>query len=304
MSVEAITWALRQPIQHSSAKFVLVVLANCAGADTALAWPSVAYLSAATGQDRKTVMANLQRLQEWGLIDDTGKRAGTTKQIIIYRLICGPDLFTAEGNTPKTGTVPKTGQSQNRNSSENGGKQSRFSREESQKRDTEPSLTQKNHHSSAQRSASRFDEWFSEYPKRVGRKPSLARWKADRLDERADQLIADVRRRKAEDGRWLDGFIPDPITYLEEERWTDDLLPRRAGTPAPAPVSASASTPAPAARDWRTPPESDLEHRLAYLRQQHGYGAYGEGAEGDAELERLVAETRAQFEPAPQEVTA
>ena len=80
MSVEAITWALRQPITQSSTKFVLVVLANCASADSGLAWPSVAYLSSATGQDRKTVVTNLQRLQEWGLIEDTGKRAGVRSQ--------------------------------------------------------------------------------------------------------------------------------------------------------------------------------------------------------------------------------
>ena len=53
MSVEAITWALRQPIQHSSAKFVLVVLANCASAENAHAFPSVAYLSAAFSMERR-----------------------------------------------------------------------------------------------------------------------------------------------------------------------------------------------------------------------------------------------------------
>lgn len=110
MSVEAITWALRQPISHSSAKFVLVVLANCASADTGQAFPSTAYLAEATGQDRKTVVANLARLQQWGLIEDTGRRTGTTKQIIIYRLITGPDLFAEneeKRNSSENGSVPK-----------------------------------------------------------------------------------------------------------------------------------------------------------------------------------------------------
>ena len=117
MSVEAITWALRQPITQSSTKFVLVVLANCASADSGLAWPSVAYLSSATGQDRKTVVTNLQRLQEWGLIEDTGKRAGTTKQIVMYRLICGPDLFG--GEEKRNGS--KTERFRKRNSPEKSG---------------------------------------------------------------------------------------------------------------------------------------------------------------------------------------
>lgn len=290
MSVEAITWALRQPIPQSSTKFVLVVLANCSSADSGLAWPSIAYLASATGQDRKTVVANLARLQEWGLIEDTGKRAGTTKQIVMYRIICGPDLFVPEENRNGSGngTVPKKEQVQN------SGKQSRFSGEESQKRDTETSLTTKNHHSSAQRSASRFDEFYQAYPNRVGRKRAHEAWQRQGLEDIAQQLIDDVQRRAKEDGRWLNGYVPDPVTYLEEERWTDELQPRRAASePAP-----PAPTPQTALRDPKAPPEgSKLASRLAYLRQQHGYGAFGEGAAADEELERLIAEARAELEP-------
>jgi hypothetical protein len=86
VSVEAITWALRQPIKQSSAKFVLVVLANCASAANNQAHPSVAYLCDATGQNRKTVIENLRRLADGGYVEDTGERRGATKQIIVYRL--------------------------------------------------------------------------------------------------------------------------------------------------------------------------------------------------------------------------
>lgn len=301
MSVEAITWALRQPIKHSSAKFVLVVLANCASAEKSHAWPSVGYLSTATGQDRKTVMANLQRLQEWGLIEDTGKRVGDTKQIVVYKLICGPDLFAeaeSAGNSTENGTVPKTEQSQNRNSSDFGGEQSRFSRKESQKRDTEPSITQRNHQSLAQRSASRFSEFWEVYPKRVGKKPAAEKWKAKGLDARADEIIADVKRRAAEDGRWLEGFAPDPLTYLNQERWQDDIQPRR--PPAGSAPAAAVPSPAAPARDWRESPETPLEREVAYIRQQHGYGSFGEGPEADAERDRLIAEARRKFAPEPE----
>ena len=142
MSVEAITWALAQPITHSSAKFVLVVLANCAAADTLVAYPSTQYIADATGQDRKTVLANLARLRDWGLIEDTGKRCGATGQIVVYRLR-GPDLLAAKQsqirNGPENGTVPKTERFRKRNSPKNGGKEYRFSLKQSQKRDTEPS---------------------------------------------------------------------------------------------------------------------------------------------------------------------
>lgn len=85
MSVEAIAWAFSQPIKHSTAKFVLVAMANHADGDM-MCWPSLAHLCAQTSQDRKTVQANILRLRELGYIEDTGDRKGTTKQVIVYHL--------------------------------------------------------------------------------------------------------------------------------------------------------------------------------------------------------------------------
>lgn len=106
MSVEAITWALAQQIKPSSMKFVLVALANCASSDSWKAYPSVQYLADATGQDRKTVLANISKLKDLGVLEDTGERKGGTNQVIVYRLNC-----------TEIGTVK---QSQKRNSTENG----------------------------------------------------------------------------------------------------------------------------------------------------------------------------------------
>lgn len=106
MSVEAITWAFAVNVKPSTAKFVLVAMANCASTESMLAWPSVAYLAQATGQDRKTVLSNLSLLRDQGFIEDTGKRAGATKQVHVYRL-----------NSTKTGTVK---QAQERDSTESG----------------------------------------------------------------------------------------------------------------------------------------------------------------------------------------
>lgn len=99
MSNEAITWALDQPVTKSSAKFVLVVMANLAG-DNMTCWPSYRHLTDATAQDVKTVQGGLRRLREEGFITDTGERKGSTGQVIVYRL-----------NTPEFGGVrpaPKT----------------------------------------------------------------------------------------------------------------------------------------------------------------------------------------------------
>lgn len=110
MSVEAITWALKEAVSHSSTKFVLVVLANCSNSETFEAYPSVKYISDATSQDRKTVLANLKRLIESGHISDTERRVGHTGQVVVYRLNNTENGTIKEyrkRNSTENGTVPK-----------------------------------------------------------------------------------------------------------------------------------------------------------------------------------------------------
>lgn len=97
MSFDAIKWAIAQKVEKSSAKFVLVAMADCvnaeAGADM-VCWPSYKHLTERTCQDVKTVEAGLRRLRDSGFIVDTGERKGGTGQVIVYRL-----------NTPKNGVL-------------------------------------------------------------------------------------------------------------------------------------------------------------------------------------------------------
>jgi hypothetical protein len=91
---------------------------------------------------------------------------------------------------------------------------------------------------SAQPSASRFAEFWDAYPQKRGKKPAEAKWKAKRLDAMADRIVADVRRRLRDDDRWKRGFIPDPATYLNQERWEDalhDVAASARGSPPAAP---------------------------------------------------------------------
>lgn len=106
MSVEAISWALSQPVERSSAKFVLVAMANCAGPDLQC-WPSMGYLTEATSQDRKTVLENVKRLIEAGYIAATDGRKGKTNQVVVYQLQT-PSKDTQKRNSTENGTVPKT----------------------------------------------------------------------------------------------------------------------------------------------------------------------------------------------------
>lgn len=73
-----------------------------------------------------------------------------------------------------------------------------------------------------------FDDFWKVWPNRVSRKKAAAKWKSRKLDNMAERIIADVRNRLENDPRWVSGYIPDPCTYLNGDRWEDviDEKPR------------------------------------------------------------------------------
>lgn len=124
------------------------------------------------------------------------------------------------------------------------------------------------------RQVDRFPDFWGKYPKRVGRKPAADKWRAKKLDQHADAILADVSARIVGDKQWMDGFVPNPATYLTQERWHDDWR-NAAGTSAPSAVPSGPP---------KGPSETKLESAVAYARQQHGYGVIDA-----AERDRLIA---------------
>jgi hypothetical protein len=82
MSIEALSWALKQRVTRSSDKFVLVCMANYAN-DQGLCYPSVQTLSSDTSMDRKTIMVAIRRLIENGFIVHAGN---TRNRVAVYRV--------------------------------------------------------------------------------------------------------------------------------------------------------------------------------------------------------------------------
>ena len=118
MSLDATVWAWSQQVKSSSAKLVLLALADRAGSDFT-AWPSIETISSETELDRKTVISAIQKLTVLGLVSDTGERKGFTGHVKVYRLIGITDRAhkrVARTNSTKNGTVPDL----DVNSTENG----------------------------------------------------------------------------------------------------------------------------------------------------------------------------------------
>ena len=78
----------------------------------------------------------------------------------------------------------------------------------------------------------RFDAFWSGYPVKKGKKTARAAWRRAVGDDGAlaARIVADVAERQARDDGWLRGYQPHPTTYLNQERWTDDISERK---PAP-----------------------------------------------------------------------
>jgi hypothetical protein len=99
-------WALDQAVEPALTKFCLIAMADCVNAEGAevLCWPSYAHIARRTGMNSKTVEASVYRLKQLGYIVDTGRRAGDTGKVVIYRL-----------NDPKTGAIQPGPQTPNAN---------------------------------------------------------------------------------------------------------------------------------------------------------------------------------------------
>lgn len=172
MSSEALSWAFRQECKSSSVKFTLVALCECANFKTGRITPSIAHIAEITGQNRKTIIANLAILEAEGFIRDTGERCGRTGQIKVYQA--------------ETETVPKAERSQKRNSSENG-------RKESQKRDTEPSWEPSSNKTKGKHALPANWEPMEFGPKTKSRK-IVDSWPPGMLEEQIERFCAHHRK--------------------------------------------------------------------------------------------------------------
>jgi len=68
-----------------------------------------------------------------------------------------------------------------------------------------------------------FDEFWSEYPKKVEKKKAMAVFnKINPDDDLFSTMIEAIKKQKQSD-QWQRGFVPNPTTWLNGERWNDDI---------------------------------------------------------------------------------
>jgi hypothetical protein len=69
----------------------------------------------------------------------------------------------------------------------------------------------------------RFLEFKAIYPRKKDFPKAEKIWKRQGLDKIADQILFHVKQSIAKDKSWKEGYIPLPTTYLNGQRWTDEI---------------------------------------------------------------------------------
>lgn len=79
----------------------------------------------------------------------------------------------------------------------------------------------------------RFPAFWDLWPRterRVDRKKCLAKWRAAKLDACAEEILAHVTAMKAT-RKWIEGYEPAPLRYLNGEQWKDGPPPAAESRP-------------------------------------------------------------------------
>lgn len=69
----------------------------------------------------------------------------------------------------------------------------------------------------------RFDEFWIAYPRKVGKQNCIKWWERHDIDSKTLRLMVDSVIRYRETNQWKTGYIPNPQTFLNGQRWEDDI---------------------------------------------------------------------------------
>lgn len=79
----------------------------------------------------------------------------------------------------------------------------------------------------ASRYSEQFENWWSIYPRKIGKGKAYKIWAKDKLDKRVDGLIEKLSQQNAMQFAFTeDKFIPHASTYLSEARYDDEIEQR------------------------------------------------------------------------------
>lgn len=244
MSLFALNWAFKLPLENTGLKFLLVALCNYAD-EAGYCYPSQAALASITAQNERTVRRHIKELEDMGLITREERRGvgghrisdgfflNTETQDIVCRPKATPvdkslaDIVSACENDEAKRTIT-TGLADNNDRPS--GHCVRYTKE--LYTFNKPSITHSAGASAEAGLTEAVDEddgflgFYGLYPKQIGQEAARKAYRAAR--ERGASLTeikGGVRRYAdyADRAKLSDRFIPHPARWLSEGRWSDVL---------------------------------------------------------------------------------
>jgi len=70
--------------------------------------------------------------------------------------------------------------------------------------------------------SSSFNSFWNDYPRKIGKRKAFGIWKQRGLAKYLPEMLEFIKSA-AKTKQWSDGFIPYPATFLNGNRWEDDL---------------------------------------------------------------------------------
>lgn len=218
-SVMTACWPLQMP---PTPKAVLISLADNAN-DQGECWPSIPKICERTCFSERAVHGAIKWLETAGVLVADRSNGRHTRYLVQVDGYQPPQEMRHRRSCATASDAAKPPQEM-----QEPPQQVQSPPQEMRSNHQEPSLTVKSNHQSPRKPspATRFAEFWAAYPIKAGKSQCQAKWKARGLDALADRILADVAKKRAADRRWLDGYIPNPQTYINQDRWDDPVQPR------------------------------------------------------------------------------
>ena len=221
MSISIMTAVWKLQIKTTE-KLCLLALADMAN-DDGVCWPGRAKLADKVGITERSLKRVRASLEEQGFVDVLARSGEDGRQKSnVFHLNVGMIQAVAEGGGTSR---PPWGEGDAQAPGE-GDAQAPLGGDIQAPQNHNKETPDRTITISCEKSPSQFQRFRDCWPKGKwtgGRAKPLEFWNRHNLDEIADIIIADVQARARDDRKWRDGFIPNPMTYLNQRRWEDDI---------------------------------------------------------------------------------
>lgn len=224
MSVDAtrFVWKLSKNDITPLEKLILLSIADRCG-EAGECWPSLARLHNDTGIARRAIILHRNKLIEQGILRFTGEYRGRSKQIPVMQLMVddwreGKSMADEYNDQcmPCTGAHDALVHKENKIDRCTGCTSDQcmtctlnLKEKEPKRKDIKISCA--------------FAEFWNIYPTKKGKKNCKEIWERRKLNSIASTIIESLKGQIEKDQEWKEGFIPHPKTYLNGDKWEDEI---------------------------------------------------------------------------------